>query len=285
MRMAKIGRKKHLCYRDVANSRVGKLVGNQLIQLLTHVFRDSLIAMGSHNCTIADVKLSLPSLNRAQRIRCALAGIAFSIVSCGQPLAVYSDLAQIDSTGRVLAPETPREILSPALVRNGFTSFQVVIQAPAEIEWRLFVSQNPEDSLKVALYRELGENLEPVGLPVTGSGPAVFWMDLWTSSDAPLARVKVEPQLWINDDWVVYPMEARVMAATVPSGAQPAASLCPTPSTPLNRLELRDALQDAALASRIAKPEVSKLLSFCDAASSRWSESYLRIRDYLFSLR
>ena len=60
--------------------------------------------------------------------------------------------------GEVIAPEAPREILSPAVVRNGFTSFQVVVEAPAEAKWWLFVGQNPENSVKLTMYRELGPN-------------------------------------------------------------------------------------------------------------------------------
>ena len=43
-------------------------------------------------------------------------------------------------------------------------------------------------------------------------------MDLWTAGNAPVQRIKVEPELKINDDWVTYPIEARVMEARVPDG-------------------------------------------------------------------
>jgi hypothetical protein len=41
-------------------------------------------------------------------------------------------------------------------------------------------------------------------------------MDLWVAPDAPVRRIKVEPQLWVVDRWVVYPMEVRVVAPVVP---------------------------------------------------------------------
>src|SRR5580704_1228150 len=137
-----------------------------------------------------------------------------------QPLRVYSEFAQIetmtDAAGKVIAPAEPREILSPAIVRNGFSSFQVVVDVPRGTPYQLYVAQNPENAVEVTLYRENGDNLERVQQPVSGNGTQVFWIDLWTARDAPVQRIKVEPQLHVNNDWVIYPMEARVMEAIVP---------------------------------------------------------------------
>ena len=135
-----------------------------------------------------------------------------------QPLRVYSEFAKIDAAGRVTAPAEPREILSPAIARNAFSSFQVVVDVPRGTSYQLYVAQNPENAVEVTLYRENGEKLERVEQPVSGNATQVFWMDLWTARDAPVARIKVEPQLHVNNDWVIYPMEARVMEATVPDG-------------------------------------------------------------------
>src|SRR5690349_16586128 len=106
-----------------------------------------------------------------------------------QPLRVYSEFAHIDEKGRVTAPAEPREILSPAIVRNGFTSFQVVVDVPPGTPYQLYVVQNPEKAVQVTLYRENGERTDPVDQPVTGSGTHVFWMDLWTARDAPVQRI------------------------------------------------------------------------------------------------
>lgn len=215
-----------------------------------------------------------------------------------QPLSVYSDLAQIDELGRVKAPETPREILSPAVVRNGFNSFQVVVEAPAEAKWWLFMGQNPENSVKVTMYREAGQALERVDLPYASSGTQVLWMDLLVEGNAPVQRIKVEPELNINDDWVTYPIEARVMEARIPPGSAPAASMhdyvCgsqalgpPPPGPSLEALRFRNFQQDVRLmdAHAAAKEDVKKLLGGCDAALPADPEWYLRIRDYLFRLR
>jgi hypothetical protein len=210
-----------------------------------------------------------------------------------QSLSVYSDLAQIDAAGKVTAPETPREILSPALVRNGFNSFQVVVEAPEDAKWWIFVGQNPENSVKVTMYRESDASLIPVELPYAASGTQVLWMDLWVEGNARIQRIKVEPELNINDDWMTYPIEARVMEARIPAGQAPAASMhayicgSPMPGPMLDGPRLRNSEQDVKLldAHAAAKDDVKKLLGGCNAPTPSDPEWYLRIRDYLFRLR
>ena len=221
-----------------------------------------------------------------------------------QPLRVYSEFAHIetmtDAAGKVTAPAEPREILSPAIARNAFSSFQVVVDVPRGTSYQLYVAQNPENSVEVTLYRENGEKLERVEQPVSGNSTQVFWMDLWTARDAPVARIKVEPQLHVNNDWVIYPMEARVMSATVPdakrSRGQVApmevmrAYLCKPVDLPASTavsppsLRFRNAQQDVALAATAPKDELQKLFGACDAPASPDPEWYLRIRDYLLRL-
>jgi hypothetical protein len=241
--------------------------------------------MGGHNCTIAKVKWTL-----LWAMPCAL---LFAGAAWAQPLSVYSEFARINATGEVTAPETPREILSPALVRNGFTSFQVVVQAPADKQWWLFVGQNPENALKLTVYREAGDALEPVELPRQSRGTEILWMDVWTAAMTLVQRVKIEPELHFsdanNDNWIIYPIEARVVEARVPD-AGPQVGLCPlvapAAASGIGWMELRNAAQDKLLAARVSQDELAKLQSFCDTpAPPRWSENYLRIRDYLFSLR
>jgi hypothetical protein len=221
--------------------------------------------------------------------------------SLAQPLRVYSEFAVINAQGEVVAPESPREILSPAIVRNGFTSFQVAIQVPKGTAFTLHVGQNPAEAVKVTLYREAGERLERVELPYQSDSTQVVWMDVWADREAPVRRIKVEPQLFINDDWVVYPMETRVVAATVPEGPRDGSPLTwmqqrfcglivdvgpdrrgPSPVT-VARLGSRNAQQDVLLASRVADADLNKLMGSCKIpADPEW---YLRIRDYLLRLR
>jgi len=227
-----------------------------------------------------------------------------------QPLTVYSEFARLDGEGKILAPETPREILSPALVRDGFTSFQIAVSAPKGEHWRLFVGQNPEKAVTVIMYRERGERLEPVELPVEAVEPAVFWMDVWTPKSAPVARIKIEPQLDFRNDWTIYPVEGRVMDATVPEvtprpGTQspveamrgllcdsarkpaeiPPAAQTPATATTMSRLHGRNAQQDLALAARAPREDLAKIFGSCTAVAPDNPEWYLRVRDYLFRLR
>jgi hypothetical protein len=202
-----------------------------------------------------------------------------------QSLRVYSEFAQIDAAGRVTAPAEPREILSPAIARNAFSSFHVVVDVPSGTPYQLYVAQNPENAVDVTLYRENGDKLERVTQPVSGNSTQVFWMDLWTARDAPVQRIKVEPQLHVNNDWVIYPMEARVMEATIPPDAGTADPVCGRPAgipSDLVKLRNRNAQQDAALAATAPKDELQKLTGACREPNP---ESYLRIRDYLLRLR
>jgi hypothetical protein len=210
-------------------------------------------------------------------------------------MRVYSEFAKIDTTGKVTAPAEPREILSPAIARNAFSSFQVVVDVPKGTPYQLYVAQNPDNAVEVTLYRENGDTLERVEQPVSGNSTQVFWMDLWTARDAPVARIKVEPQLHVNNDWVIYPMEARVVNATVPDGKRAQQGMrsyicgdteeAPPPGTvSILNMRSRNAQQDVALAAMAPKEELQKLFGACDARPSD-PEWYLRIRDYLLRLR
>jgi hypothetical protein len=210
-----------------------------------------------------------------------------------QPLRVYSEFARIDAAGKVTAPAEPREILSPAVARNAFSSFQVVVDVPQGTPYQLYVAQNPENAVEVTLFREKGDVLERVETPVSGNGVQVYWMDLWTARGAPVQRIKVEPQLHVNNDWVIYPMEARVVEAVVPDVNKSSATirtfLCggtdAASAEGASGFRLRNAHQDAALASSAPKDELQKLFGACDARPSADPEWYLRIRDYLLRLR
>jgi hypothetical protein len=216
--------------------------------------------------------------------------LLLSAAAWAQSLNVYSEFARIDKAGNVTDPQTPREVLSPALVRSGFTSFQVVVQADADVRWKLLVGQNPENAVRVTIYRESGDDLQSVELPVNGQGAQVFWMDLWTEDNAPVRRIKVEPELNAHEDWITYPMEARVMNALVPR-ADSVAPICrvqrPPAGNTIPSLQFRNAAQDGAMASRLSGAEQNKLRSFCEGSLSGGSltEGYFKIRDYLFRLR
>jgi hypothetical protein len=222
-------------------------------------------------------------------------------VMSGQSLRVFSEFARIDASGEVTAPATPREILSPAIVRNGFTSFQVVVQVPKGTSYWLYIGQNPGDAVKVTMYRESGESLEKVDLPFQGSSTEILWMDLWADRDAPVRRIKVEPELNVGADWVIYPMEVRVMEATVPDGVRSTYAdgrelLCGPARRYYNysdtsgallatKLHGRNGGQDVAIAQGVSKKDLSRAVGDCESFDWSNPEAYLRIRDYLFRMR
>jgi len=199
----------------------------------------------------------------------------------------------------------PREILSPALARNAHAAFHVALTVPAGEEFSLYMGQNPEDYLGLSMYKEtylkrgeewIPDGLEPVKLPYTGRLPeadrpilgqttVTFLMDLWVPPEAEAMRTKVEPEVWVDGRWIIYPMEVRIVSATVPehkesgvplpavdgpsdSAARAAlrSYLCgETPGDYATRgslrwILLRDALQDMALARSLESPPGARLL-------------------------
>ena len=218
-----------------------------------------------------------------------------------QSVQVYSEFARLDASGEVTAPAQPREILSPAIVRNGFTSFHVVVRVPKNMPYALYIGENPMHAVKVTLYRETAGHMEPVELPYQGDSTQVFWLDLWTDAGAPVRRVKIEPQLTVNladNDlgWITYPMEARVMEAQVSENPRRTEAdirtfLCGPiaaghrAESAADRFHSRNQQQDVALAARAPKTELLRLFGPCDAAHTDDPERYLHVRDYLFRMR
>src|SRR4051812_44187247 len=143
-------------------------------------------------------------------------GLAGGLLSA-QSVQVYSESAQLNDSGEVVAPENPREILSPAVARNAFSSFQLAIQVPEGVKFLVYIGQNPDNAAKVTLYRRDGVRLVPIVVPYEGVSSQVLWLDLWFDANTPVRRVKIEPQIGINGDWVIYPMEVRVSKPVVPN--------------------------------------------------------------------
>lgn len=251
----------------------------------------------------------------------------------GQELQIRSELQRVGPDGEVIAVdrvERPREILSPAVARNAFASYILTARIPAGVKWQLEIGQNPENSVRVVLYRVgfdkegLPDGLEKVELPIHGASTtadtvATYWLDLWVDGTAPVRRIKVEPQLWIGDRWVVYPMEARIQAVTVPKveprfwSQRDAATrsdavmispwrdlLCRQlparfePKVPTIRLlQHRNVLQDVALARKLGSavrlqalqaggvpPELNTIEAWCAAPVEDW-QANLPVEWYL----
>lgn len=193
------------------------------------------------------------------RLACSAAIAAFAWAQPVQ-LKIYSEFQRVDPFGRVVRADRaprPREILSPAVPRNGYASFHIAVTVPPGEAFRLFLGQNPEDVFKLTLYRErfhrVGDEwipdelvrvLEPYdsrALPadeaIPGQTTTVFWLDVWTPSQAPVRRVRVEAQLNVGDHWVIAPMEVRIRPARISDHAPPREAL-PVVEAPADRAAL-----------------------------------------------
>jgi hypothetical protein len=130
----------------------------------------------------------------------------------------------------------PREIISPAVARNGFASFHVVVRSEKPTSYFLFIGENPANVFRTALYKEVfvkrGDDwipdlLQPFRPPNFGAIPdgeaaipgqtaCSYLLDIWVPPDTPVSTVRVELQLKVGT-WVIHPMEVRVLAARVPA--------------------------------------------------------------------
>jgi hypothetical protein len=152
---------------------------------------------------------------------------------------IYSDLKRIGPDGSVVEADSlgrPREIISPAVPRQAFTSFRIVVSAPAGKHYSLFLGENPENVLQTTLYQEtwtqagkswIPDGLRKVTVPYQGMFPdpslgpeqqsvQTFWLDVYAPSQAPIRRIRLEVQLNSGDDWIIYPMEVRVESLVSP---------------------------------------------------------------------
>ena len=170
-------------------------------------------------------------------------GLGLVLLTAGraQTLQVFSEFQRIGPHGEVVDLDRgarPRELLSPAWARNAYATFQVLVDVPAGTKYALHLGFNPENAFGYNAYRAVAEKLgerwvpdrlQPVSLPLEArsDGPAVYWIDFWVDRNATVRRVKVEPELYVDGRWVIYPMEIRVMHATVPEEGRFAVPLPP----------------------------------------------------------
>jgi hypothetical protein len=155
-----------------------------------------------------------------------------------QSLEVYSEFQRVDPFGRIVAAdraETPREILSPAVARNGFASFHVAVSVPPQTNYFLYVVSNPVNACRVALYREhfarTKDGLVPDPLTevrrlpdfgavpdpdeqIPGQNTRLYLLDIWIPPEA-AGRFRLEVQLKVGY-FLVKPLEIRVLDARIP---------------------------------------------------------------------
>jgi hypothetical protein len=182
-------------------------------------------------------------------LACAAYTFAASLLPA-QSLELYSEFQRVDPSGNIIQTdraESPREILSPAMARNGFASFHVVVSGPPGMSYFLYVVTNPVNACRVALYKEhftktkdgwIPDALAEVRrLPDFGVVPdpdeqvpeqtaRLYLLDVWIPPDAEVGRFRLEVQLKVGY-FIVRPLEIRVTPARVPgnSGTVETASL------------------------------------------------------------
>jgi hypothetical protein len=155
-----------------------------------------------------------------------------------QDVAVYSEFQRFDPLGRPLVQDRDlraREILSPAVPRNGHISVNVVVTAPAHTNYFLYAISNPPGVLGMTLYQEhfvpCGTNYCPDGLtetraPTFGAMPEsalglpdqiarCYLLDIYVPPGVTPRHIRVEVLLKTGI-WIVAPMELRVIEPTVP---------------------------------------------------------------------
>jgi hypothetical protein len=172
----------------------------------------------------------------------ALLGVLMTMAAgniWGQRLQWHSEFQRFDPTGTVLAVDRsshPREILSPAVMRNAVHSFRLTVRPPVGEYYYLYVVQNPESTVKFKLYREIFEKtgeqwvpdrLEPIEIPYTSRIPDLaqpipelstetFWLDIEVSKDVQPQRFRAEAQMNYQGQWVIVPIEMRIFDTTIP---------------------------------------------------------------------
>jgi hypothetical protein len=255
-----------------------------------------------------------------------------------QTVEIYSEFDRPDPFGGIVAvdrPWKPREILSPAVARNAFASFHIAVSVPAKESYLLYVVPNPISACRVALYKEhfvrtaagwIPDTLTEVHrLPdfgvmpdpddgVDGQTTRVYLLDLWLPPNADVARFRLEVQLKVAE-WIVRPLEVRVMRARVPDipvgpdrplpaiepGADAAATgvladylsgaplTMPPPGLTLRGILRRNAVQDMGLARSVDPGEVARRALELFRVNSLFTprmlgaEWWLRLRDWLLT--
>ena len=155
-----------------------------------------------------------------------------------QEINIDSEFERFDPFGQPVLRDRdlqPRELLSPAVPRNGHISVHVVVTAPAGTNYFVYVGSNPDAIVKLRLYREhfvkCGDDYCPdwlteQRLPSFGAMPEsalenpdqntrCYLLDIYVPPDVFPRRVRIEALLKVGT-WLVAPMEVRVIEPTVP---------------------------------------------------------------------
>jgi hypothetical protein len=155
-----------------------------------------------------------------------------------QQISIVSEFQRFDPYGTAVTADRdliPREILSPAVPRNGHLSVRVLVTGPPHTNYLLYFTSNPPGILDLTMYREefseCGGSFYPdwlakVTSPSFGAIPESLFripeqttrsylLDIRTPVETPPRRVRVEVLLKTGI-WQVAPMEVRITAPMVP---------------------------------------------------------------------
>ena len=168
-------------------------------------------------------------------------GLLTAVRLAAQTLEVHSEFLRVNPLGEILPVDVdpkPREILSPAVVRNAFASFHIVVHSSRPTSYFLFTSTNPPNVFRTTIYKEQFvkrgddwipdglEMLEPPNFGIIPESPAgmpsqtacAYLLDVWVPPDAPAGTVRLEAQLKVGT-WIIHPLELRVLPARAPAVA------------------------------------------------------------------
>jgi hypothetical protein len=176
----------------------------------------------------------------ARRINTFLCAALSAVAAAqAQQIALVSEFERFDPFGKPVTADRdlqPREVLSPAMPRNGHLSVRVLVSGPPHTNYLLYFSSNPPGILDLTLYREsfapCGDSFCPdwltrVDSPSFGAIPESLFalpqqntrsylLDIHAPVDTPPRRVRVEVLLKTGI-WQVAPMEVRITAPVVPA--------------------------------------------------------------------
>jgi len=156
-----------------------------------------------------------------------------------QQIALVSEFERFDPYGTPVTADRdlrPREILSPAMPRNGHLSVRVLVSGAPPTNYLLYFTSNSPGILDLTMYREsfqaCGDSFCPdwltrVDSPSFGAIPEslfamprqntrTYLLDIHAPLDTPPRRVRVEVLLKAGI-WQVAPMEVRITAPVVPA--------------------------------------------------------------------
>ena len=157
----------------------------------------------------------------------------------GQSVEIFSEFQRPDPFGGIVPADRglrSREILSPAVARNGHASFHIAVSVPAKETFLLYVATNPLDACRVSAYKEHFVKTQEGWIPdrltelqrlpdfgvmpdpddgIEGQNTRVYLLDLWIPPDTHAGRFRLEVQLKVAS-WIIRPLEVRVMDARIP---------------------------------------------------------------------